>query len=86
MTRGSESEVGVTVEIGTAMKGTRRKKINPTRRRKTRSISISISISITNLKVIVGIKSLTKRVGRMMKSSETETEIVLEKMVMMGIR
>jgi hypothetical protein len=66
------------------MKGTRRKKINPTRRRKTRSISISISI--TNLKVIVGIKSLTKRVGRMMKSSETETEIVLEKMVMMGIR
>ena len=64
------------------MKGTRRKKINPTRRRKTRSISISI----TNLKVIVGIKSLTKRVGRMMKSSETETEIVLEKMVMMGIR
>jgi hypothetical protein len=66
------------------MKGTRRKKINPTRRRKTRSISISISI--TNLKVIVEIKSLTKRVGRMMKSSETETEIVLEKMVMMGIR
>jgi hypothetical protein len=64
------------------MKGTRRKKINPTRRRKTRSISISI----TNLKVIVEIKSLTKRVGRMMKSSETETEIVLEKMVMMGIR